>query len=157
MELRQIRSFLSIAETLHFGRTAELIHLSQPALSLQIRALEAEIGVRLLERNRRKTTLTAAGRAFRDAAIAGLSQLDRATRNARLPAVEMKPIRSSPSFPSAARRALRVARSNCESPAIAASRKARPAAVSVVLRRLRSSSRTPISASRARICRLRAG
>jgi len=86
MELRQIRSFLSIAETLHFGRTAVLIHLSQPALSLQIRALEAEIGVRLLERNRRKTTLTAAGRAFRDAAIAGVAQLDRATRNARLAA-----------------------------------------------------------------------
>jgi DNA-binding transcriptional LysR family regulator len=86
MELRQIRSFLSIAETLHFGRTAELIHLSQPALSLQIRALEAEVGVRLLERNRRKTTLTPAGRAFRDAAIAGVAQLDRAIRNARLAA-----------------------------------------------------------------------
>jgi DNA-binding transcriptional LysR family regulator len=86
MELRQIRSFLSIAETLHFGRTAGLIHLSQPALSLQIRALEAEVGVRLLERNRRKTTLTAAGRAFRDAAVAGVSQLDRAIRNARLAA-----------------------------------------------------------------------
>ena len=86
MELRQIRSFLSVAETLHFGRTAELIHLSQPALSLQIRALEAEVGVRLLERNRRKTALTPAGRAFRDAAIAGVAQLDRATRNARLAA-----------------------------------------------------------------------
>jgi DNA-binding transcriptional LysR family regulator len=86
MELRQVRSFLSIAETLHFGRTAELIHLSQPALSLQIRALEAEVGVRLLERNRRKTTLTPAGRAFRDAAIAGVAQLDRAIRNARLAA-----------------------------------------------------------------------
>ncbi|MCU1261097.1 MAG: transcriptional regulator, LysR family, partial [Bryobacterales bacterium] len=48
--------------------------------------LEAEIGVRLLERTRRKTTLTAAGRAFRDAAIAGISQLDRATRTARLAA-----------------------------------------------------------------------
>ena len=86
MELRQIRSFLSIAETLHFGRTAELIHLSQPALSLQIRALETEVGVRLLERNRRKTTLTPAGRAFRDAAIAGVAQFDRAIRNARLAA-----------------------------------------------------------------------
>ena len=42
MELRQIRSFLSIAETLHFGRTAEMIHLSQPAHGLQIRALEDE-------------------------------------------------------------------------------------------------------------------
>ena len=86
MELRQIRSFLSIAETLHFGRTAELIHLSQPALSLQIRALEEEVGVRLFERNRRKTTLTAAGAAFRDEAAAALSQLEQAIRRARLAA-----------------------------------------------------------------------
>jgi DNA-binding transcriptional LysR family regulator len=86
MELRQIRSFLSLAETLHFGRTARLVHLSQPALSLQIRALEEEVGVRLLERNRRKTALTAAGRAFREAALAGVSQLDQAIRNARLAA-----------------------------------------------------------------------
>jgi DNA-binding transcriptional LysR family regulator len=86
MELRQIRSFLSIAETLHFGRTAEMIHLSQPALSLQIRALEEEVGVRLFERNRRKTTLTAAGVAFRDDATAALSQLEQATRRARLAA-----------------------------------------------------------------------
>ena len=86
MELRQIRSFLSIAETLHFGRTAELIHLSQPALSLQIRALEEEVGVRLLERNRRKTTLTAAGVAFRDDAAGVVSQLDQAIRRARLAA-----------------------------------------------------------------------
>src|SRR5258706_2910924 len=86
MEHRQIRSFLSIAETLHFGRTAELIHLSQPALSLQIRALEEEVGVRLFERNRRKTTLTAAGLAFRDYAASALSQLDQAIRKARLAA-----------------------------------------------------------------------
>src|SRR5713226_2191288 len=86
MELRQIRSFLSIAETLHFGRTAELIHLSQPALSLQIRALEETVGVRLFERNRRKTTLTAAGFAFRDDAAAALSQLGQAIRRARLAA-----------------------------------------------------------------------
>jgi len=86
MEFRQIRSFLSIAETLHFGRSAELIHLSQPALSLQIRALEEEVGVRLFERNRRKTTLTAAGLAFRDDAAAALSQLEQAIRRARLAA-----------------------------------------------------------------------
>jgi DNA-binding transcriptional LysR family regulator len=86
MELRQIRSFLSIAETLHFGRAAELIHLSQPALSLQIRALEEEVGVRLFERNRRKTTLTAAGSAFRDDAAAALSQLEQGIRRARLAA-----------------------------------------------------------------------
>jgi DNA-binding transcriptional LysR family regulator len=86
VELRQIRSFLSVAETLHFGRTAELIHISQPALSLQIRALEEEVGVRLFERNRRKTTLTAAGFAFRDDAAAALSQLEQGVRRARLAA-----------------------------------------------------------------------
>jgi DNA-binding transcriptional LysR family regulator len=86
MELRQIRSFLLIAETLHFGRTAEMIHLSQPALSLQIRALEDEIGVRLLERNRRKTALTAAGVAFREDATGALLRLDQAVHKAKLAA-----------------------------------------------------------------------
>jgi DNA-binding transcriptional LysR family regulator len=86
MELRQIRSFLSVAETLHFGRTAEMVHLSQPALSLQIRALEDEIGVRLFERNRRKTALTAAGVAFRDDATGALLRLDQAVRKAKLAA-----------------------------------------------------------------------
>jgi DNA-binding transcriptional LysR family regulator len=86
MELRQIRSFLSIAETLHFGRTAELIHLSQPALSLQIRALEQEVGVKLLERDRRKTTLTAAGMAFRDDAAAAVLRIEQAIRSARMAA-----------------------------------------------------------------------
>jgi DNA-binding transcriptional LysR family regulator len=86
MELRQVRSFLSVAETLHFGRTAELIHLSQPALSLQIRALEEEVGVRLFERTRRKTTLTAAGLAFREDAAAAMSKLEEAIRRARLAA-----------------------------------------------------------------------
>src|SRR6202047_3633418 len=86
MELRQIRSFLSIAETLHFGRSAELIHLSQPGLSLQIRPGGEELGVRRFERNLRKTTLTAAGLAFRDDAARALSQLDQAIRRARLAA-----------------------------------------------------------------------
>jgi DNA-binding transcriptional LysR family regulator len=86
MELRQVRSFLSVAETLHFGRTAALIHISQPALSLQIRSLEEEIGVRLFERNRRKTTLTEAGVAFRKEALRALSQLDLAIHNSRLAA-----------------------------------------------------------------------
>src|SRR3981189_1378238 len=86
MELRQIRSFLSIAETLHFGRTAEMIHLSQPALSLQIRALEDEMGVRLFERNRRKTALTAAGVAFREDATGALLRLDQSVHKAKLAA-----------------------------------------------------------------------
>jgi DNA-binding transcriptional LysR family regulator len=61
MEVRHVRSFLSLAKTLNFSRTAEIVHLSQPALSLQIQALEEEIGGKLFERDRRKTVLTAAG------------------------------------------------------------------------------------------------
>jgi DNA-binding transcriptional LysR family regulator len=78
MELRHIRSFLSLAKTLNFSRTAEIVHLSQPALSLQIRALETEIGVKLFERDRRKTALTAAGVAFQREAMAGFAQLEQA-------------------------------------------------------------------------------
>src|SRR5258708_38051998 len=86
MELRQIRSFLSIAETLHFGRTAAMIHLSQAALSVQIRALEDEIGVRLFERNRRKTALTAARVAFREEATAAALRRDLGVHKPKLAA-----------------------------------------------------------------------
>jgi DNA-binding transcriptional LysR family regulator len=83
MEVRQIRSFLSVAETLHFGRSARLLHLSQPALSLQIKSLEDELGVELLKRNRQGTVLTEAGRIFRDHAGVALEQLEGAKRKAQ--------------------------------------------------------------------------
>ena len=83
MEVRQIRSFLSVAETLHFGRSARLLHLSQPALSLQIKSLEDELGVELLKRNRQGTVLTEAGRIFRDHAAVALEQLEGAKRKAQ--------------------------------------------------------------------------
>jgi DNA-binding transcriptional LysR family regulator len=86
MELRHIRSFLSLAKTLNFSRTAEIIHLSQPALSLQIQALEKELGVTLVERAGRRTVLTAAGAAFQKEAAGGLTQLGQATQSARLAA-----------------------------------------------------------------------
>jgi DNA-binding transcriptional LysR family regulator len=86
VELRHIRSFLSLAKTLNFSRTAEIVHLSQPALSLQIQALESEIGFKLFERDRRKTALTAAGAAFRREATGGLAQLEQGIQNARLAA-----------------------------------------------------------------------
>ena len=86
MELRHIRSFLSLAKTLNFSRTAEIVHLSQPALSLQIQALENEIGVKLFERDRRTTVLTAAGAALQKEATGGLAQLERGIQNARLAA-----------------------------------------------------------------------
>ena len=78
MDLRHVRSFLSLAKPLNFSRTAEIVHLSQPALSLQIQALEEEIGGKLFERDRRKTVLTVAGVAFQNETSGGLAQLEQA-------------------------------------------------------------------------------
>jgi len=86
VELRHIKSFLAVAETLNFGRAAERMHLSQPALSLQIRCLESDIGVRLLDRNRRKTTLTPAGLRFQAEANQILTRIDHAVRHTQLAA-----------------------------------------------------------------------
>ena len=61
MEFRQLCCFLAVAELLHFGRASEYLHLSKPALSLKISALEKELGVRLLNRSHQKTALTYAG------------------------------------------------------------------------------------------------
>jgi DNA-binding transcriptional LysR family regulator len=84
MEMRQLRYFLAVAERMHFTRAAELLHLSQPALSQQIRMLEEEIGVKLLERSRRRVQLTAAGMAFRARAQAALEAAAEAASDARM-------------------------------------------------------------------------
>jgi DNA-binding transcriptional LysR family regulator len=84
IDIRQMRYFVALAETLHFGRAAERLHISQPPLSRQIAGLERELGVRLFERHSRRATLTHAGRRFLEDARAVLISFDQACRNARM-------------------------------------------------------------------------
>ena len=54
MDLHKLRYFVALAERLHFSEAAELVHVSQPGLSQQIKALEEEVGVLLLDRTKRR-------------------------------------------------------------------------------------------------------
>ena len=81
--LDQARSFIAVAEELHFGRAAERLSMTQPPLSRQIQKLERSIGVELLERDNRKVALTAAGHAFLAEARKLVVSADRAPRTAR--------------------------------------------------------------------------
>jgi DNA-binding transcriptional LysR family regulator len=64
VQLQQLRYFVTVAEELHFRRAAERLHISQAPLSFHIKALEEEVGTRLLDRNTRQVSLTEAGAAF---------------------------------------------------------------------------------------------
>jgi DNA-binding transcriptional LysR family regulator len=83
MEIRQMRYFLAVAETLHFQRAAEMLHLSQPSLSQQIRQIEQEIGAVLFERTNRKVELTLAGTALVPRVRAVLRDLDQTMQEVR--------------------------------------------------------------------------
>lgn len=64
MELRDIEIFLTLADELHFGRTAERLHISQPRVSQAIKQQERRIGAPLFERSSRKVALTPIGERF---------------------------------------------------------------------------------------------
>ena len=83
MELRHLRYFIGVAEEENVSRAALKLHVSQPALSRQIRDLEDELGFLLLERSAKSVRLTAAGRAFVTEARAVLQRAEDAVKAAR--------------------------------------------------------------------------
>ncbi|MDO5726451.1 MAG: LysR family transcriptional regulator [Bowdeniella nasicola] len=80
MEIRQLRYFVTVAEEMHFKNAANRLHIAQPALSQQIRALEKSLGADLFRRTTRRVEMTAAGNALLPAAHHILSQTDAAAR-----------------------------------------------------------------------------
>lgn len=83
MELRHLRYFRAIGREEHFGRAAVNLRVAQPALTRQIRDLEAELGVELFERLPRGVRLSGAGRAFLEEVEEILAHIDRAAVRAR--------------------------------------------------------------------------
>jgi DNA-binding transcriptional LysR family regulator len=83
VELRHLRYFVAVAESLHFGQAASKLRIAQQSLSHQIRQLETELQTTLLRRTKRRVELTEAGRLFLDQARDILARADRAAVVAR--------------------------------------------------------------------------
>ena len=83
MNLRDLRYLVALAEALHFGKAAEACHVSQPTLSTQIRKLEDELGVALVERAPRHVMLTPAGRDIATRARRVLAEVEQMRETAR--------------------------------------------------------------------------
>lgn len=79
LEFRQLRYFLVLAETLHYGKAADKLFISQSALSQQVKQLEAFMGTRLFDRTNRKVTLNRAGRLFLKEARIIVRQLEKSS------------------------------------------------------------------------------
>jgi DNA-binding transcriptional LysR family regulator len=83
IKLHHLRYFVAVAEELHFGRAAARLHIAQPGLSQQIQEFERAVGVRLLERTRRRVELTPAGQVLLSEGRRALAHVDRAVDLAR--------------------------------------------------------------------------
>jgi DNA-binding transcriptional LysR family regulator len=83
LDARRLSYFIAVAETLHFRKAAERLHIAQPALSQQVRRLEEDLGCRLLRRDRRRVELTAAGLALLESGRRALAQMARAGEAAK--------------------------------------------------------------------------
>ncbi|WP_165923368.1 LysR family transcriptional regulator [Bosea sp. BK604] len=83
MDFRRLRYFVTLADELHFRRSAEKLGVSQPPLSMAIQSLESELGVALFERTRRSVSLTAAGQRFHADAKRILASVSEAALAAR--------------------------------------------------------------------------
>jgi len=85
-EIRHLQAFTVLAEELHFGRAAQRLNITQPALSQLMRDLETRLGFRLVERTTRRVLLTASGQSFLGEAETILQHLDRAIERCRIEA-----------------------------------------------------------------------
>lgn len=83
MELRHLRYFHAVAETLSFSRAAERLHIAQPPLSRQIRQLEEMLGVELIDRESRPIALTVAGKFYYEQTLQVMSRLREIEEGAR--------------------------------------------------------------------------
>lgn len=104
--LRQLKAFLAIARLGSFRRAADQLHLSQPALTVQIRELEAAVGVKLLDRNTRSVTVTQTGRRIAPTLERLLAELEAVLHDTREVAARKRGLVTVAALPSISARKL---------------------------------------------------